>query len=244
MEPIVTTELPAPVPQREPTDAEIEAAKEVLAQLEAEARALGAAEAAGPLLHAMGRIWIEQLGDEKNAAVCYQNAYFLNPKYRPNLEAARRLFASAGRYEKALALHQLEEAMLDDPAHRAESLRAQAMLARELGRADEARKLIDRALQLAPEHPALLNAAVATAQRPEVGGGAVIAATRDAAAASPPGPRIPPGGEGGSTSRRGVAGHYSREERSSRLEPTRTCRRPTRLHDELILSVVLSSLIS
>ncbi len=164
MEPIVTTELPAPVPQREPTDAEIEAAKEVLAQLEAEARALGAAEAAAPLHHAMGRIWIEQLGDEKNAAVCYQNAYFLNPKYRPNLEAARRLFASAGRYEKALALHQLEEAMLDDPAHRAESLRAQAMLARELGRADEARELIDQALQLAPEHPALLKAAVEAAQ--------------------------------------------------------------------------------
>src|SRR5229473_742625 len=167
MEPIVTTELPAPVPQREPTDAEIEAAKEVLAQLEAEARALGAAEAAAPLHHAMGRIWIEQLGDEKNAAVCYQNAYFLNPKYRPNLEAARRLFASAGRYEKALALHQLEEAMLDDPAHRAESLRAQAMLARELGRADEARELIDQALQLAPEHPALLKAAVEAALHEE-----------------------------------------------------------------------------
>src|SRR5260370_14760327 len=151
MEPIVTTELPARVPQREPTDAEIEAAKEVLAQLEAEARALGATEAAAPLHHAMGRIWIEQLGDEKNAAVCYQNAYFLNPKYRPNLEAARRLFASTGRDEKALGLHQLEEAMLHDPAHRADSLRAPAMLAREPGRGDEARYLNRPSLPLAPD---------------------------------------------------------------------------------------------
>src|ERR1700682_4051607 len=163
-DPIVTTELPAPVQQREPTDAEIQAAREVLAQLDVEARALGRTEAAASVHYAMRRIWIEQLGDQKNAAVCYQNAYLLNPGYRPNLEAARRLFPSAGRYEKALALHRLEEAMLDDPAHRAESLRAQAMLVRALGRDDEASNLIDTALQLAPEHPALLKAAVEAAQ--------------------------------------------------------------------------------
>src|SRR5260370_25186470 len=134
MEPIVTTELPAPVPQREPTDAEIEAAKEVLAQLEAEARALGATEAAAPLHHAMGRIWIEQLGDEKNAAACYQNAYFLNPKYRPNLEAARPLFASTGRHEKALALHHLAQASPAPPPPRAQPPRPPPMPAPHLGR--------------------------------------------------------------------------------------------------------------
>jgi tetratricopeptide (TPR) repeat protein len=165
MDPIVTAELPVPIIQREPTDAEIQAAKEILLQLDAEARALGRTQSAAPVHYAMGRIFIEQLGDQKNAATCYQNAFLLNPHYRPNLEAARRLFANAGRYEKALALHQREEALLKDPVQRAESLRAQARLVAEMGRADQAKSLIDQALQIAPEHPALLKAAVEAAQR-------------------------------------------------------------------------------
>src|SRR5262249_34486096 len=92
-------------------------------------------------------------------------AFLLNPKYRPNLEAARRLFAIVGRPEKALALHQREEALLKEAAPRAESLRAQATLLRELGRDEEAKKLIGEALQLAPEHPALLKASAEAAQR-------------------------------------------------------------------------------
>src|SRR5436309_9011363 len=108
MDAIVTQELPVPIQQREPTDQEVQAAKEVLAQLDAEAKALGQTAAAAQVHYAMGRIWVEQLGDAKSAAVCYQNAFLLNPRYKPNLEAARRLFATAGRLEKALALHQRE----------------------------------------------------------------------------------------------------------------------------------------
>src|SRR5437667_6610570 len=156
MDPIVTTEIPVPVAQREPTEAEVQAAKEVLTQLDAEARALGRTAAAAPVYYAMGRIFVDQLGDQRSAAVCYQNAFLLNPNYRPNLEAARRLFAGAGRYEKALALHRRELEQLKDPAQRGESLRAQARLLNELGRPAEAKKLYDDALQLAPEHPALL----------------------------------------------------------------------------------------
>ena len=118
MDPIVTTEIPVPSALREPTDAEVRAAKDVLAQLDAEVRALGKTVAAAPVHYAMGRIFVEQLGDQRNAAICYQNAFLLNPKYRPNLEAARRLFASSGRLEKALALHQREEALLKEPAPR------------------------------------------------------------------------------------------------------------------------------
>ncbi len=165
MDPIVTTEIPVPIAQREPTDAEVQAARDVLAQLEAEARALGRTKAGAPVHYAMGRIFVEQLGDQRSAATCYQNAFLLNPNYRPTLEAARRLFASAGRYEKTLALHQREAELLADPAPRAESLRAQALVLRELGREEEAKKLIGEALQLAPEHPALLKASVAAAQR-------------------------------------------------------------------------------
>src|SRR5438270_25351 len=154
MDPIITTELPAPVPQKEPTDDEVQSARELLSQLEAEARALGRTRSAAPVHYAMGRIWIEQLGDPKSAAVCYQNAFTLNPDYRPNLEAARRLFSANGRYEKALALHRREEAQLKDPLQKAESLRAQAiLLAREMAQPQEAAKLVQEALQLAPEHP-------------------------------------------------------------------------------------------
>src|SRR5205807_892315 len=111
------------------------------------------------------RIFIDQLGDAKSAAICYQNAFLLNPQYRPNLEAARRLFASAGRHDRTLALHEREETLLDQDGERAESLRAQANVLRDLGRPDEAKKLVDVALRLSPDHPALLKAGAEAAQR-------------------------------------------------------------------------------
>ena len=166
MDPIVTTELPAPQPQRDPTDAEVAWARDALARLETEARALGSTPGAAPVHCSMGRIFIERLGDSKSAAICYQNAFSLNPAYLPNLEAARRLFAGAGRYEKTVALHRREEAQLQDPAQRAESLRAQAtVLERDLGKPSEAAKLLEQALSLAPDHPALLRSAIAQAER-------------------------------------------------------------------------------
>lgn len=157
---IVTQELAIPLPQREPTDAEIQAARERLAQLDAEARSLGETPRAAPVHYAMGRIWVEQLGDQRSAAICFQNAFHLNPKYAPNLEAARRLFASAGRHEQSAALHAHEQQHLEDPAQRAESLRAQARGLRQAGRNAEAKRLVDEALELSPDHPALLAAAI------------------------------------------------------------------------------------
>jgi len=165
MDSIVTQELPLQPPQREPTDAEIETARDQIAHLEAEARALGPTPAAAQLHHAMGRIFVEQLGDPRSAATCYQNACLVDPQYRPALEAARRLFTSVGRYEQALALHQREESLLEHGDHRAESLRAQALLLRSLGRIEDAKRLIDDALQLAPDHPALLKSRVEAAER-------------------------------------------------------------------------------
>src|SRR2546422_1059204 len=165
MDPIATQELAVPIPQREPTDADIRAARDALAQLEAEIGTLGPTAAAAQVHLAMGRIYIDQLGDAKSAAICYQNAFLLNPQYRPNLEAARRVFASAGRHDRALALHQREEALLDEDAERAESLRAQANVLRDLGRPEQARELIEAALRLSPDHPALLKASAGAAQR-------------------------------------------------------------------------------
>ena len=161
---IVTAKLQLTSALREPTDDDVKAATEQLAQLEAEIKAIGPLPAAAPVYTAMGRVWIERLGDPQSAATCYQSAFELDPKYRPNLEAARRLFASEASWERSLELHRREEALLKDPAARAESMRAQArLLQRELQRPAEAAKLIQQALALSPDHPALLQAAVEAA---------------------------------------------------------------------------------
>src|SRR5258708_25787531 len=161
----VATARPAPAsPLRAPTEADLRRAGDLLYELGSQAGALGPVARAAPVHHAMGRVWIERLGDPRGAAVCYQNAFALDPSYRPNLEAARRLFAGEGAWERALALHRCEEQLLQDPAVRAESLRAQAwILAQPLARPLEAVEVLQRALVLAPEHPALLAAAAEAA---------------------------------------------------------------------------------
>jgi tetratricopeptide (TPR) repeat protein len=161
----ITQEVPASLPQRQPTDGEVQAAIELLAQLDAEARSLGRTAAAAQVYWAMGRVYAEDLGDAKSAAVCHQNAFLLDPGYKPNLESARRLFASAGRHDRALELHRREASVIEDPAARAESLRAQAALLESMGRTAEARQVIDEALTLAPDHLALLEAGARAARR-------------------------------------------------------------------------------
>ena len=113
----------------------------------------------------MGRVYAERLGDARSAAVCHQNAFLLDPAYKPNLESARRLFAGVGEHDKALALHRREAALLADPAARAESLRAQAAVLESLGRGAEARQAIEEALALAPDQLRLLNHAALAAKR-------------------------------------------------------------------------------
>jgi tetratricopeptide (TPR) repeat protein len=152
------------VSQREPSDAGIQAAGAALQELSREAAALGEQKDAARLHYAMGRVYGDRLGDLRSAAVCYQNAFQLDPEHRPTLEAARQLFLAAGRLDKVLALHEREEALLASPAERAESLRAQAaLLAQESDPAEAARR-VHRALELAPDHPALLAAAVEAAR--------------------------------------------------------------------------------
>src|ERR1700738_266011 len=133
MKHVAAARPPPASPLRAPTEADLRGAGELLGELEAHAGALGPVARAAPVHHAMGRVWIERLGDPRGAAVCFQNAFALDPSYRPNLEAARRLFASAGAWARALA----------PPLEAAEALQ--------------------RALVLAPEHPALLTAAAEAA---------------------------------------------------------------------------------
>ena len=162
------TESSVTASRRQPSDSEIQAAGAALEDLSREAAELGARPEAAGLHYAMGHVYGDLLGDPRSAAVCYQNAFQLDPGHRPTLEAARQLFLAAGRLDKVLALHEREEALLSSPADRAESLRAQAALLAENDQASEAARRIHRALELAPDHPALLAAAAhaARADRP------------------------------------------------------------------------------
>ncbi|HET7785025.1 MAG TPA: hypothetical protein VFL36_03565 [Myxococcales bacterium] len=183
---MITQEFAAPLSQRDPTDAEVQAASERLAELEAEARALGNTAAAAQVHWAMGRLYAEELGDIRSAAICHQNAFVLDPAYRPNLESARRLFAGAGKHDKALALHRREAALLDEAGARADSLLAQVEMLQRLGRTAEARQLLEEALALAPDHLRLLDAAARAAEHDGDRPAAAGLLLRAAAAASDP----------------------------------------------------------
>jgi len=152
------------IPQREPTEAEIQAARAALEELTRQAAALGDQKDAADLHYSMGRVYGDRLGDLRSAAACYQYAFQLDPSHRPTLEAARQLFLAAGRLDKVLALHEREEALLASPVERAESLRAQAALLLQNSHSAEAARRVHRALELAPDHPALLAAAVDAAR--------------------------------------------------------------------------------
>ena len=92
------------VPQRDPSDGEIQAAGAALEELSREAAALGDQKDAARLHYAMGRVYGDRLGDLRSAAVCYQNAFQLDPEHRPTLDAARQLFLAAGRLDGFWAL--------------------------------------------------------------------------------------------------------------------------------------------
>src|SRR5476651_320852 len=133
MDPIVTSRLSlGSIALHEATDEDLKYAQEQIAQLEEEARALGPIPGAASVHHAMGRLFVERLGDRKSAAACFQNAFKLNPRYRPNLESPR----------------------------------AQAqILSTRMGETAEAARRVSEALQLSPEHPALLVLAIEASER-------------------------------------------------------------------------------
>ncbi len=167
MDQVVTSRLSlASIALHEASDEDLRYAREQIAQLEEEAKALGPIPAAAAVHHAMGRLFVERLGDRKSAAACFQNAFKLNPRYRPNLESARRLFAAVSQWPRVVALHEAEHELLKDPNQRAESLRAQAqILSTRMGETAEAARRVSEALQLAPEHPALLVLAIEASER-------------------------------------------------------------------------------
>ena len=84
-----------------PTASEEEARQRVTA-LDREARALGHNSAAAVLFHEIGLLWETPLKHPRNAAMAYQAAFKLAPRFLANIRAARRLFAEVGNWAGAV----------------------------------------------------------------------------------------------------------------------------------------------
>jgi tetratricopeptide (TPR) repeat protein len=134
------------------TSAEDEA-RERIASLEREARALSTTEpqAAALLFHEVGLLWEEPLKNPRNAAVAFQSAYKLAPKYLINIRAARRLFADVGNWQMVLQLLDAELAATEDARHQAALLFEKGIVLQErLSREEEATAALRQCLERRP----------------------------------------------------------------------------------------------
>ena len=128
-----------------------------IATLEREAKGLGADPAAALLFHEMGLLWEHPLKHPRNAAIAYQAAYKVAPKFLANIRAARRLFAEVGNWAMVVTL-------LDAELNAVENKRAKAavlfekgtVLEQRLSREADAVTAWAAALKLEPEDITLL----------------------------------------------------------------------------------------
>jgi tetratricopeptide (TPR) repeat protein len=148
-----TTQLPAPG-----TSAEDEA-RERIASLEREARALSATDPHGAalLFHEVGLLWEEPLKNPRNAAVAFQSAYKLAPKYLVNIRAARRLFADVGNWQMVVQLLDAELAATEDTRLQAALLFEKGLILHErLSREEESAACLRQCLERRPTDVVIL----------------------------------------------------------------------------------------
>lgn len=133
-----------------------DASRSRIASLEEEARRVGASALGARLHHEIGKVWEEELGNEREAAHSYRRSLRMDPTYLPNLRALRRLLSRAGGWHLALPLLDAE---LDHAAKegRAELLVARGELLLHLGRRAEGHEAAEQAVRLAPGHPGALD---------------------------------------------------------------------------------------
>lgn len=150
--------MPA-VPAGAPHPLSPEEVQELIAVLEREAKALGQDPAAARLHHEMGLLWEGPLKNARNAAVCYQNAYRLNPKFIANIRAARRLFAEVGNWQMVAQLVDAEAGAVEaEPERVALMLEKARILEDRLGKADDALALLQQCRQRWPSDVSILQA--------------------------------------------------------------------------------------
>lgn len=149
--------IPNPAEPSQPATASDDEARERIAALEREARALGPVPAAALLFHEIGLLWEAPLKHPRNAAVAYQQAFKLAPRFLANIRAARRLFAEVGNWQMVVTL-------LDAELGASEARRARAallfekgqILEQRLSREADADAAIAQCLELEPEDVTLL----------------------------------------------------------------------------------------
>ena len=156
----LSTAIPA-IPIRaestEPATASEDEARARIAALEKEARAMGSTPAASLLFHEMGLLWEAPLRHPRNAAVAYQQAFKLSPRFLANIRAARRLFAEVGNWVMAVTLIDAELAASDARRARAALLFEKGqILEQRLSREADAAAVIAQCLELRPEDVTLL----------------------------------------------------------------------------------------
>lgn len=149
--------IPIPADSSEPATASEDEARARVATLEREARAMGAVPAAALLFHEIGLLWEAPLKHPRNAAVAYQQAFKLAPRFLANIRAARRLFAEVGNWVMVVTLIDAELAATDARRARAALLFEKGqVLEQRLSREAEAAATISQCLELEPEDVTLL----------------------------------------------------------------------------------------
>jgi len=155
---------PAPGAVESPAVDATEIASEI-AWFEHEAALAPAGPAAARLLLHVGHLHADRKGDREEAARLFARAAALDPRYRPIRESIRALHADAGDWaavERDLAA---ELSTATEPAARAELMRVvAAVCGRRLGRPDAAAAWLRQAVELVPDHPALLLLAIEDAR--------------------------------------------------------------------------------
>jgi tetratricopeptide (TPR) repeat protein len=120
------------------------------AVFEREAAALGARPAAALLLYEAARIHEERLHDPAVALEYHRRALSLDATFVPNLRAVRRLAMEQGDDALAAEVLEAEASIAPTPEARAELLLLRGRLLATLGRAEESRAVLDRAVASAP----------------------------------------------------------------------------------------------
>ncbi len=160
----------------------------VLARIEAiakEARAIAVEQpaAAAPLWWEVGRLYEQELGNLRDAAMHYQEAHRVDPSFVPVIHAARRLFAQLGKWGMVVMLIDEEVRLPGAPV--AMLLIEKARIHQtKLGRPDDAIALYQQVLGLEPAHPMAVDAVVRAWTARGAFGDVVTVLTKASAAAT------------------------------------------------------------
>ncbi len=104
------------------------------------------------LLHRLGQLYDDQLGDPASAQRYYESALVVDPTYIPALAALGKLYQKTGQWESLIKMHLDEAGTIGDEIRRADAYARVADISEtQLNRPDEAIKHHAMALGLAPD---------------------------------------------------------------------------------------------